>query len=360
MGVLFFLVGNVAADPSRPAPVGDWQAAAKTARQLIDRSHIAGHEDAAQQARDVLAPWWHDDAAPTQILLLRASLKQHDHHFDAALADIDLALRANPKLAEAWLLKSTILTVLGRYEPARTAAVPLFALTDPLVAMTAATAATAGNGHLTESYDTLLKSFSSASSAPKNVRVWALSSLGDMAVRLGRNHAAVAHYVAALELERRHGYTVNALASLLVDLGRYQEAQNVIGADRQTYPVPWLRAEKALHGESDAFTKGCQQYEADLKKEADEHGHTHGRDQAIYFLKLKRDLREAVHQARANWATGQHEAEDLRILLESALAVDDFDTANAALQWLEQTSFEDARITPLTPKAKAMIHAEGG
>jgi len=92
------------------------------------------------------------------------------------------------------------------------------------------------------------------------------------------------------------------------------------------------------------------EYEEDLKREYAEHGHSHGRDEAIYFLELKGDAREAKHHAVANWES-QREAADLIILVKSALAADDEVTLAEAREWIEERNFEDVRLEKLLNQA---------
>ena len=53
--------------------------------------------------------------------MLHASILQSRHSFEAALVELDEALRARPDDAQAWLTRATVLRVLGRYSEAASA-----------------------------------------------------------------------------------------------------------------------------------------------------------------------------------------------------------------------------------------------
>ncbi len=54
-------------------------------------------------------------------LVLHATILQSRHSFDAALVELDEALRARPDDAQAWLTRATVLRVQGRYSQAAAA-----------------------------------------------------------------------------------------------------------------------------------------------------------------------------------------------------------------------------------------------
>jgi hypothetical protein len=52
-------------------------------------------------AQAALAPWWSDPNAPTSVLVLRATIRQSLHDFDAAVVDLGTALQREPRNAQA-------------------------------------------------------------------------------------------------------------------------------------------------------------------------------------------------------------------------------------------------------------------
>ena len=79
----------------------------------------------------------------------------------------------------------------------------------------------------------------------------------------------------------------------------------------------------------------------------------HLQEEARFLLDLKGDARAALTAASENYRT-QREPRDAQVLLEAALAARDAAAAAPALQWLESTGFEGARIRETAARVKAL------
>ena len=79
----------------------------------------------------------------------------------------------------------------------------------------------------------------------------------------------------------------------------------------------------------------------------------HLQEEARFRLHLKKDAAGALKLATENWKS-QREPRDVAILLEAALAAGDRAGAQPALDWLEQSGFEDAPMRRLADKARAL------
>lgn len=345
MGLFFFITPLGAQNRS-------WQTAAREAGELIAKSRRLGGEVHARKARTILEPWWNKSELPAPIRLQRATLLQRDHHFEEALADLNHLLREDPSSSEAWLMKTTILCVSGRYEEARKAAIPLFGLTSPLLAVTAGTAPTSCHGSLLSSYQVLRKALETHPEEAEAVQSWARTALAEMAVRLGRIDEAHAHFRAALLSDPTSPYLLKNYATFMLEAGDPGKAIALIREHREHFPVVWMRARKASGAGDNELEGLMREYESGLREKSAHHGHRHGRDEAVYFLEIRKDVREAIHHASANWES-QREPADLLILLEAALAADDEVTLASARKWIEERNFEDVRV-------KALLKEEGG
>src|SRR4029077_12290651 len=93
--------------------------ASQFARQCIERSRTEADPRYLGRAQAALAPWWNATNAPADALVLRATIRQNQHDFTNALADLELALQKSPRNAQAWLTRATVLTVLGDFPAAR-------------------------------------------------------------------------------------------------------------------------------------------------------------------------------------------------------------------------------------------------
>ena len=99
--------------PNDPAP------ATALATAYVRASRAEGDPRFLGYAQAALAPWWKDPEAPTAVLMLRATILQSRHEFDAAGADLDRMLQRDPRHAQALLTRATVLTVRGKYAEAR-------------------------------------------------------------------------------------------------------------------------------------------------------------------------------------------------------------------------------------------------
>ncbi|MBC7941890.1 MAG: hypothetical protein H7Z19_19390, partial [Chitinophagaceae bacterium] len=70
-------------------------------------------------AQAALQPWWDQPAPPPALRVQRAVLRQFDHQFELALADVAAALQADPELASAWAWRAAIHLVRANYDEAR-------------------------------------------------------------------------------------------------------------------------------------------------------------------------------------------------------------------------------------------------
>src|SRR5437867_7516839 len=78
-------------------PPKDLARATALATANIRASRVEGDPRFLGYAQAALAPWWKDPAAPTPVLLLRATILQSSHQFTPALAGLARMLEREPK-----------------------------------------------------------------------------------------------------------------------------------------------------------------------------------------------------------------------------------------------------------------------
>ena len=103
------------------------------ARRYLELGRVTGDPRYAGYAQAALRPW-DLDPPPEEVLILRATLRQRLHQFDAALADLAEVLTDSPRNAQARLTRATILQVQGAYDAAREECLALKNLTPELKA----------------------------------------------------------------------------------------------------------------------------------------------------------------------------------------------------------------------------------
>lgn len=328
---------------SRPAVAPrDPGAAVALARSHIERARATGDPRFLGYAEGVLAPWWNDAAPPAPVLLLRATVLQARHRFDLALRDLDALLRLQPRNAQAWLTRATILRVQGRFTDALASCAKLDGLTHALVTDLCGASVRALAGELPAMAAALETLAPESETQAPGVRAWYLAERAELAERLGNDDQALALYRQALAQGVADPLLRAAAADLLLRRGRADEALALIGTDVQA-DVLRLRlalARRAL-GRPDAALEAAlaEGYAASRRRGED----LHLREEARFVLESSADARRALTLAQRNWAE-QKEPADALILLQAARAADDAVAGAAVRAWLREAGVEDARL----------------
>lgn len=326
--------------------------ALRLARLELKEGRARGDPRHLGWAQAALAPWWDEPQPPHEVLVLRATLRQSRHEFDAALADLDAAVREDPRDAQAWLTRAVVLGVRGQHAEAQKSCAPLDTLAGALTATVCRAQVDSAAGHSARAYARLSEALSRRGDmgGPEEL-AWALSTLGEAAARSGDARRAELLYAQALAADPDDAYTRAALADLLLDLNRPAEASRLM-KDHATDDGHLLRrvlAETALgSAEASALTTELASRYAASRLRGDT---LHGREEARFALHVEKDASKALTLARANWEV-QREPWDVRILLESALAAGAPDAAKPALAHLEAMACEDPGLLALATRVK--------
>jgi len=312
-------------------------------------------------ANAALAPWRDDPRAPLDVLFVRARIRQHRHEFDSALADLDRLLARQPRNAQAWFTKAIILQARGRPDEALRSCAPLWRLAGQLSAAACTSSAASLAGRADASYRVLAESLARSVAAPDSQRQWALTTLAEIAVRMGRHPDAERHFRASLEITPNHVYTLGAYADFLLDQHRAGEARALL-QDRTDPDALLLRfalAEQALGTPQRADR--VAELIAELRTRFDAHrargDHAHLGPEARFELHLLAHPARALDLAQQNW-TSQREPRDARILLEASLAAHRPEAAAPLRRWLDETGLEDVRLLELVAQLPPLDRAD--
>lgn len=332
----------LAARPDDPA------LALKVAQRYLDQAHESGDPRYAGLALAALRAWTDTAVMPDDLLLMRATLQQYLHEFDAAVADLRLLLArpGSERNSQAWLTLATVLRVQGRYADSDAACREVGQAGGALYA----TACLAENAALRGEVGAARRSFEALLADPRlppGTRGWLTTSLAELEERDGRVAAADAAYRAVLRLGR-DTYAAIAYADFLIAQRRPQEALKVLKDEARTDTVVLRLAiagtlAKTAEGERDVAE---MRERIALANERPEARIFHGREQAMFALVVERAPERALALARGDVAR-QREPLDLLVFAEAARASGQRDAIDEARRLKAAIGLHDRRIDAL-------------
>jgi Tfp pilus assembly protein PilF len=318
--------------------------AVRLARGYLELGRVTGDPRYAGYAQAALTPWWDLKQPPQEILLLRATLRQRVHQFDAALADLAAVLAANPRNAQARLTRATVLQVQGAYDAAREECLTQQNQVQELVWVACLTSVDGATGKLRDSYLQLRAALDRQPYVQPAVRSWVLTSLAEMAARAGMVDEAQDHFREALALDTADNYLLGAYADFLLDHDRPQEVVALLQDKTRADPLllRYALALKAQHA-NDLPTQ-VQQLRDRFEASRLRGDRVHLREEARFTLHLLNAPKPALKLAQENWQV-QKEPADARILLEAALAAHDAAATSSVREWLKRSRLEDVQLS---------------
>jgi tetratricopeptide (TPR) repeat protein len=326
----------------------DQALALKVARRYLDQAHESGDPRFAGLALAALRAWPEPTSAPDDVLMMRATLQQYLHEFDAAVVNLRLLL-ARPgsgRNAQAWLTLATVLRVQGRYADSDAACREVGRAGVDVYA----SACLAENAALRGETGAARKSFEAMLADPRlpaGTRGWLTTSLAELEERDGRVAAADAAYRAVLRLGP-DTYAAIAYADFLIAQHRPAEALEVLKDETRTDTVV-LRLSiagtiaKTAQGERDVAE---MRERIALANERPEARIFHGREQAMFALVVERAPERALELARGDVAR-QREPLDLLVFAEAARASGQRQAIEEARRLKAAVGLHDRRIDAL-------------
>jgi tetratricopeptide (TPR) repeat protein len=324
------------------ASPADANAASALTQAYFDLAMARGDPRYVGYAEAVLATFDHRMTAG--LLLVRGQLRQYRHQFEGALEDFSAALRLDPGLAQAHAWRGAIFLVQASYPEVRQECTALQTLGRSALAGACMGLLQAYSGQLQAAQITLQQALQ-ASPFPAS-QLWLLTRLGEVAAWRGQSDEAEAHFKAALALGLDDGYLLAAWSDHLLDAGRPAEVVKLLSAWEASDGLLLRLAEAETLLQLPAAAKHVQAM-ADRFAAAGLRGDvTHRAEEARFELRLRGQSAKALALAQANYQV-QREPRDARILLEAAVAARQPASAQAALDWLRSSGFEDPRLRSL-------------
>ncbi|HEX2541802.1 MAG TPA: hypothetical protein VHM00_12060 [Caldimonas sp.] len=327
---------------------GDARLAHAVASRYLAQAHELGDPRFAGLAMAALRAWPDPGAMPSDLLLMKATLQQYLHEFDASLASLRqlLARPDGESHAQAWLTLATVLRVQGRYGESDAACRELERRQRAIYARGCLAENAALRGEVASARQLFETALTDASLAP-STRAWLLTSLAELEQRDGRVAAADAAYRAVLRLGR-DSYAAIAYADFLIEQRRPAEALRVLERETRSDAVV-LRtaiAETLLQGSGTGRSVAEMRERIALANERPGARVFHGREQAMFALMVERSPELAFELARGNVAR-QREPLDLLVLAQAARATGRADAMDEARRLKASLGLHDRRIDAL-------------
>lgn len=328
------------------------------ARESIDQARREGDPRALGSAQAALAPWWRDPQAPAPVRLLRATVLQSQHDFDAARADLDGLLAdaalAPPLQAQALLTRASLHQLHGRFDDARRDCQAL--------RQTAGAGAGPAVQRVAQACLLELQSLTGdPQAARRGLDALALAAAGasgpdpwlallqaELAERLGDDAAAERHYAAATAVPEV--YALAAQADWLLDRGRDRDALSALARGPDAADALQLRRAIAWQRLGDPraapAVASVRERLAALRQRGDR---PHLREEARLALDLDHDAPRALALAWAQWGE-QQEPADAVLLWRAAKAAGAADdrVPRALAAWLPDPARADVRLAAAT------------
>ena len=296
-------------------------------------------------AHAALAPWFAQADPPLTVRLLRATLLQSVHQFVPALDELNEILRRQPREAQAWLTRASILQVLGRYADAAASCERLPNLGAAFYAEACLAELQSLTGHAAEGH-TRLVALRAANRGGSDMS-WLSLVMAEMEERMGDFTAAESHYREALA-QNGDAYTKAAYADFLLDRSRAPEVIALLEREQRADPL-LLRLALAYRAERRpelGATVAALQARFDAARLRGDRVHL--REEARFELALRDRPLAALPLALEDWSV-QKEPADARILLESATAAHEPEQAAGVVRFLSENHVMDQRLAKWLP-----------
>lgn len=304
-------------------------------------------------ARAALKPWWDQAKPPPQVLRLRAKLREKDHRYDIALADLKLLLEQEPKNSQAWIEVANILRVQGKYEQAWQACQTLSEFGGEIPSAICRIPLQAATGKAQEADVLLSEILPRVTNQFPSVIQWVHTMQAKVAYALGRTKETEQFFRNGIVNNPRDKYLIRDYADFLLDEGRNDEAFELVQNHIDDNGVLLRAAIAAKRMGKDTL---AEEWSNQLRTRFEEirlrGGQPHGRFESRFELEVNAEPKRALRLALSNWEK-QKETRDSRNVLEAAIAADDSDAAQLVVAFLKRHGTEDVILRDLVSELES-------
>ena len=335
------------ADPENPSLAAD------VASKYLSMGNRTGDPRFYGYATAAIGRWWVAESTTPAILRLRSKLKEKDHRYDDALADLQILLDKAPSDAQALLEVGNIYRVQGRYDDAIEIADQIQTVAGEVPAALCRAPVMAQMGKA-EQADELLRQLLPAAKENFPTTLQFIRTIqAEIADSLGRNDDVEQHFVDGLSVDSADFYLVRGYADFLLDHDRADEALELTRPHTSDTGI-LLRAAIAAKamGDTAQADRWADELEMRFKEIRLRGGQPHGRFESRSKLHLRDDPESALEIALATWQL-QKEVRDTRNVLEAALATGDARAAQPVIDFLKSNQNQHVVLAKLVQRLEA-------
>jgi hypothetical protein len=322
------------------------------ARRYFDLAMAQGDPRYVGYASAALAPLAKAPPNNADYAMVRGLLLQFSHEFEPALASLAKASELNPTSPEPLLWRSAIFMVQARYKEAAAECARAAPLAEPLVGAGCTAYVQATSGQLDAGFESLATAVKAASQAAPELLLWQNTRLAEMAWRLQRFDAAESYFKAALKQGVTDQFLLGAYADFLLARQRPLEVIKLL-ADWERSDILLLRLALAGRAANDPRAGDWAKQLRDRFQAANQRGdRLHEQEAARFELDIEGNAAKALVLANKNYAL-QKEPRDAEVLMRAALAAKQPKDAQAAIDWLRSSGYQDPGIAQLAAQLVA-------
>ena len=298
-------------------------------------------------AQAVLKNWWKEKHPPSEVLLLRATLKQQRHDFVEAANDLKQLLKTQPRHAQAWLTLSIIQQVQGDYPAARASCSALARTASSWLSSLCHSQVLGLTGSAERAYQLQQALALQVRSSQPELQQWILGLSAETANRLGYKEKAEKHFKEALAIRLRDAYLLRAYSDFLLADKRPAEVLKLLKDETQDDALLLRLAIAAKDAHKDRLSINYQQQLRSRYKASYLRGSKlHERDEALFLLRFDGDKNKALTLALQNWKI-QREPDDALILLHASVANQSNSGVKIVRDWVAHHKLQDVRLETL-------------
>ena len=324
--------------------------AVQLADAYIDYGRSTGDARYIGRGMAVVRPWLAVNPVPTPVLLVRATVLQNRHAFRESRSQLTALLERSPRNLQAWLTLATVEMVQADYTAANDSCIQVAQLGGDFMGMLCTAQLRSLTGHAQQAYALLRLIEHPGPIAPPAIKSYVEGLLADTAARLGKNVSADRHFQAALQWMPGDNFLLADYADFLLDrhepaavarlLAGYEASDTSLL--RIVFAECALRDARASHDVAEMQARFAAM---------DRRGsRLYDREHAEFVLYAQHDPARALRLAEQNW-TVQRSPQDMRILLEAALAARAPQAARPVLEMLHGSHLQDPEIARLAAEA---------